>query len=132
MKTKPKVGRGFTLIELMVVIAIIATLATVATPILQVAQVQARATKTGSDARSIMQALTMYASEHGGLYPEAAENSNQAYAKLIPGIIDSEQVFHVQGDRLHCAPTPPDDGGDVLAPRSHRRTARWLQVCPCR
>ena len=109
-------NRGFTLIELLVVIAIIATLASVSVPAIQTAQMKARMTRSGSDARNVLMALTAYAAENGGLYPEGEEFSNDAFRKLFPQHCDQEAMFHLKSDRLHCLPDSPDEGGEILAP----------------
>jgi prepilin-type N-terminal cleavage/methylation domain-containing protein len=111
-----KCGRGFTLIELLVVIAIIATLASISVPAIQSAQMRARMASSTSDARNVLLALTSYAAENGGLYPESSDSSNAAFRKLFPQHCDQEAMFHFQSDRLHCNPEAPDEGGDILAP----------------
>lgn len=111
-----KYDRGFTLVELLVVIAIIATLASVSVPAIQSAQMRARLANSSSDARNVLLALTSYASENGGLYPEGADSSNEAYRKLFPLHCDQEAMFYLRSDRLHCGSEEPDEGGEVLAP----------------
>lgn len=111
---KPR-GQGFTLIELLVVIAIIATLATVSVPFIQTAQVKARMTRAGSDARNILIALTAYAAENGGVYPEGDTYANEALGKLLPRHLDQETTFWVQGDRYFCDPAKqPDESSPWL------------------
>jgi prepilin-type N-terminal cleavage/methylation domain-containing protein len=67
-RSRPKAGgRGFTLIELMVVVAIIGILAAIAIPLYQNIQSRARTAKVQMDVRSIASALTQYATGCEGL-----------------------------------------------------------------
>src|SRR5205085_11459278 len=62
-------GRGFTLIELIVVIAIIAILAAILFPIFAQAREQARKTACTSNIRQIGMALSMYVQDHDERLP---------------------------------------------------------------
>lgn len=85
--------KGFTLIELMIVIAIIAILAAILVPNFIRARAQGQLTSCKSNLKNIGTALEMYATDNLGRYPKTGEagtklttedGTQQAYLKTIP------------------------------------------------
>src|SRR5256714_9655888 len=65
--------RGFTLIELMIVVAIIGILAAIAIPLYANVQARARVAKVQADARTLASAVSMFQA-HTGALPAALAN----------------------------------------------------------
>jgi len=69
--------RGFTLIELMIVVAIIGILAAISLPLYASIQARARIAKAQADARTLVSAISMYSATFGSL-PGALTNLTAA------------------------------------------------------
>jgi len=78
MKHSRKPSRGFTLVELLVVIGIIALLISILLPSLNRAREQANRIKCASNLRQIGQSINIYANENRGAFPRTYFNPGSA------------------------------------------------------
>ncbi len=102
-------NKGFTLIEIMVVISIIASLASVILVGVRAAQASGRDSVRNSNALQVRNALALYANDHGGV-PAGAQN----VAGCTPQIISGTTSFVCRG--ITNANGVPDLGLGVLKP----------------
>lgn len=76
--------KGFTLIELMIVIAIIAILAAILVPNFLRARNQGQLTACKSNLKNMGTALEMYSTDYSGTYPSAASRLTTTYLQTLP------------------------------------------------
>ena len=76
--------KGFTLIELMIVIAIIAILAAILVPNFIRARAQGQVTACKSNLKNIGTALEMYSTDNSGRFPTSLNTLTPNYLKTIP------------------------------------------------
>ena len=80
--TKAGNRRGFTLIELMVVVAVIGILTAIAIPLYTNIQLRARVAKAQGDARALVSAISLYSAHMQSLPPNLAALNSAAVNNL--------------------------------------------------
>ncbi|MGD9495628.1 MAG: type II secretion system protein [Armatimonadota bacterium] len=129
--------RGFTLIEMLVVVGIIAVLAAIIFPVYAQARGKARQAQCTSNLRQLGQAHEMYSSDHDELYPFAIDAADEYAPQIWDGFpqwqawipymdrlenvlqpyTKSREVFHCAGDTGydHLENTPYPIPGEPTA-----------------
>lgn len=109
---RPRAARGFTLIEVLVVVAIIALLVAILLPSLAKARHQSRQTACSANTRQMAIALTMYTGDHK-FYPGHHKGADVLWpVRLMPYLGRQNHVFW-------CPSAPEDtywDGKDRIVP----------------
>lgn len=131
MKANLKTNKGFTLLELMVVITIIVILASASYPAYTKVIERARLMKDVAHVDQIIKSCKLYAQDWDGLYPTFDSsggsggdsgggsaggnfsNSTDAFNELIREVgLGTEEIFYVQGNPEK--PVPPNQDGELL------------------
>lgn len=122
-----KSQRGFTLIELIVVLAIIALIASVVIATIGSAQAKSRDTKRKSDMAQVVRAIEYYRTEndayppHGGTQFGGCTSSNclsvltdELVSRYIPAIPTDPRAGNSPSGYLYCRANAPRDSYQIL------------------
>ncbi|MCE2961178.1 MAG: type II secretion system protein [Akkermansiaceae bacterium] len=135
MKINTNRKRGFTLVELLVVIVIIATLGAIATPVILRAKKQGNKAEAISNAKQIGLALFEFDSDYGSYpdgdtatevedafpdaeikAPSSASDSNSYFLQLFQaGIVSDESIFKVKAEGIKTPDGDISSASEALA-----------------
>jgi prepilin-type N-terminal cleavage/methylation domain-containing protein len=127
--------RGFTLLELLVVMAIIAVLAALLLPTIGKARERAKRTVCTSNLRQLGSAMLMYTSDHKGRLPNAnPPNSVGDYAATNQVLVALNDIYVKSPPVFHC-PSDPDEtvpdkitNADYTLPNSARQSYDFYSI----
>ena len=121
MTIKPVISKGFTLIELMIVVAIIGVLAAIGIPQYQNYTARAQATEGLTLAGGLKTALAEYYSAHGSFPNDGGSDSNAA--------IGAEPANHIFGDYVETVTASDDGDGTIRATfNSGHHAGKFLEL----
>ena len=123
---------GFSLIELIIVVVIIGTIGAIAIPRLSRGSEGASASALKQDLAVLNKAVDLYAAEHGGSYPRAADVQNQLllYTDKHGNTSATPTATHIYGPYLRKIPPAPagEAPGSTVLSATDAATVGWLYV----
>ncbi len=101
--------KGFSLLELVIVVAILAVIAAIALPRLGGSTNRADDAAVGADLETLQKAIDLFAAEHHGRYPTVAAIADQLtqYTSLDGHAQAARDAAHIYGPYLRAIPPLP-------------------------
>lgn len=129
MKIGSAESRGFTLVEMLVVVGVIAILAGLLMPSLSRAKQKASRIKCLSDIRQLSLSATLYATDHDGQFPPRRRAPNTWVTTLKPYYVDVKILKcpndPFKSDRSYIINGWNDYFQAHLAPEEYKRYTNW-------
>lgn len=109
VKNKRKGTAGFSLLELVIVVAIVAILAAIAIPRMSRGSAGAADSALSANLAILRNGIDLYAAEHGGTFPTAANIANQLtlYTDYFGDAQASKDPNHIYGPYIRTVPPLP-------------------------
>ncbi len=101
--------RGFSLLEVVIVVAIIAILAAIGIPRMSRGARGASDSALTGDLATLRNAIDLYAAEHTGAFPTAADINTQLtqYTNVGGGVVATKDTTHIYGPYMRSIPPLP-------------------------
>lgn len=134
--------RGFSLIELLIVITIIALLATIVLATLNSARERARDTSRVNDINQVVTALELYRADNGGTYPPSPASGSDRYflatladdlvPTYLPKIPVDPQAGSTNNGYRYCRPNGQEGAYQIVVKLEKNRTPQGVPNCTMR
>jgi len=124
---------GFSLLEVVIVVAIIAILAAIGIPRMSRGAKGASDSALTGDLATLRNAIDLYAAEHTGVFPTAADVNTQLtqYTNISGGVNASKTTTHIYGPYMRSIPPLPvgtKKGNSVIGTDPNGAGVGWIYI----